>query len=356
MRFRSLALHSNLPLILLGLFVFNAAQVPAQVSDEATLVGMVSVSNGDFPPRRIQINLETRGALIGITFCDNEGRFSFPNLRSDLYHVVVNDSDYVSVDESVSLHAGQMNLVQVRLVPKGEGAIAPNRPGANTHMMDNNSGQQSASSNVKGSNPYLVDLKEYASHFPKAALKEFDRGTENAHKGKLDDAIKHYKKAIELAPNFYPAHNDLGTAYLQKGDLPSAQTEFEAVVKANPSDASAYFNLANAALLSQRYEDGLGYVGQGLSKQPNSGTGLFIQGSLYRHLGRMPEAERSLRNSLQADPSLANAHLELVNLYRQQENRSAVVAELQAFLKLYPNNPIAPRVKDMLVKLGASPR
>ena len=128
MRFRSLALH-NLPFIMLGLFVFSAAQVPAQVSDEATLVGMVSVSNGDFPPRRIQINLETRGALIGITFCDNEGRFSFPNLRSDLYHVVVNDSDYVSVDESVSLHAGQMNLVQVRLVPKGEGAIAPKPSG-----------------------------------------------------------------------------------------------------------------------------------------------------------------------------------------------------------------------------------
>ena len=109
-------------------------------------------------------------------------------------------------------------------------------------------------------------------------------------------------------------------------------------------------------LLSQQFQEGLDYVNRGLAKEPNSGTGLFIQGSLYRHLGRMPEAERSLRNSLQADPTLANAHLELVNLYRQQENRGAVVAELQAFLKLYPNNPIAPRVKNMLVKLGAMPR
>jgi len=46
----------------------------------------------------------------------------------------------------------------------------------------------------------------------------------------------------------------------------------------------------------------------------------------------------------------------LVNLYRQEENRGAVVAELQAFLKLYPNNPIAPRVKGMLQKLGATAR
>src|SRR5205814_948240 len=143
--------------------------------------------------------------------------------------------------------------------------------------------------------------------FPKDAVKEFNRGGESQRKGKLDEAAKHYLRCIALAADFFPAHNDLGTIYLQKADFPSARKEFEEVVKANPNDASAYFNLANVSLLSQQFQEGLDYVNRGLAKEPNSGTGLFIQGSLYRHLGRMPEAERSLRNSLQADPTLANA-------------------------------------------------
>jgi hypothetical protein len=59
-----------------------------------------------------------------------------------------------------------------------------------------------------------------------------------------------------------------------------------------------------------------------------------------------------LRQALAADPALSRAHLELVNLYRQQERKADLVAELQAFLRLFPSDPLAPRVKETLFKLG----
>jgi len=65
----------------------------------------------------------------------------------------------------------------------------------------------------------------------------------------------------------------------------------------------------------------------------------------------LKEAEQSLRDALQYDPSLAMAHLELVNLYRQEENRPLIIAELESFLKLYPGNPMAPKVREALQRL-----
>ncbi len=67
---------------------------------------------------------------------------------------------------------------------------------------------------VEGSNPYLVDPAEYNRQFPKKTLKEFEKGVEADHQGKTDEAIEHYQKALSYSPNYYPAHNNLGSAYL----------------------------------------------------------------------------------------------------------------------------------------------
>src|SRR4029077_3318256 len=99
--------------------------------------------------------------------------------------------------------------------------------------------QQSSGSNVTGGNPYLVNLEEYSKHFSKNVLKEFDKGSKSSAEGDLEGSIKHYRKALAIAPDFYPAHNDLGSAYLQKRDFASAQQEFQKALEENPSDANA---------------------------------------------------------------------------------------------------------------------
>lgn len=356
---RRLFLFSSLTTLLITLF---AVPVGAQLSNnQGSIIGELHVERGGSPSRRIQITLETRGALVGMIYADDEGKYGFYGLAGNEYHVLINDPDYAPVDISVEVvpDLNRSNMVPIFLVPKEtagpSGSVGP-RGGANAHMMDNaNGGGTQQERNVQGNNPYLSNPAEYNKTFPKEAVKEYQRGSESSRKGKIDDAIKHYQKALETAPGYYPAHNDLGAAYMSRGEYGPARTEFAEVVKLNSSDASAYFNLANVSLLTQQYPEGLEYVAEGLRKVPNSATGLFIRGCLDRHAGNLKEAEQSLRDALQYDPSLAAAHLELVNLYRQEENRPLVLAELEAFLKLYPTNPMAPKVKAALEKLDAAP-
>ncbi len=45
-----------------------------------------------------------------------------------------------------------------------------------------------------------------------------DLGSAYLRQGKIEESIAHSKKAIEIAPRFAVAHNNLAVAYLQMGD------------------------------------------------------------------------------------------------------------------------------------------
>jgi tetratricopeptide (TPR) repeat protein len=201
-----------------------------------------------------------------------------------------------------------------------------------------------------GSNPHMVGSVEL-KQFPRPALKEFDKGIKAEKDGRIEDAISHYQRAIKLAPDLYPARNNLGSAYLGKSQFAAAQEQFETVIKVNASDASAYFNMGNLFLLTQNYLEATRWVNEGLSKEPNSSFGHFLLGSVFTRVGKNDLAERELRTSLQLDSKLSKAHLALVNLFLQQQQPVYAAEELRHFLKDVPDDPLAPKAREVLKKL-----
>jgi tetratricopeptide (TPR) repeat protein len=210
---------------------------------------------------------------------------------------------------------------------------------------------EDAATRVEGSSPYLIDTAEYYKHFPKKTLKEFDKGVEAENQGKIDDAMAHYEKALSYSPDFSPAHNHLGSAYLNRQKFEEAQKEFEAALKTNQNDSQAHFNLANVLLVTRRYDGAGSEIEEGLKRQPNSAFGHFLQGSMYSHTGRPELAEKSLRTALQYDPKMSQASLQLVNLYLQQKRPSDAIGELESYVKAFPDTPFSPQARDLLKRL-----
>src|SRR5450432_2185025 len=203
-------------------------QLCAQQNQLGKIIGNVRVVRGDFPAHPVLISLEMRGSPVGSAYCDDQGRFGFYNLIANEYQVSIDDDAYEPASATTNLNpdTSSTNFVEFTLVPRSSGKKDP-LPGR-----------------VKGSNPYMIDPAEYAQHFPKKTLKEFDKGVEAEHDGKTDAAIQHYEKALNYSPDFYPAHNNLGNAYLGRQNFEAAQTQYEAVLKVNQNDAQAHFNLA----------------------------------------------------------------------------------------------------------------
>jgi tetratricopeptide (TPR) repeat protein len=317
----------------LAVLIFSGLRGAAQVENGA-ITGQITIARGSFPPDRIKVTLETRGIIVNETWTDDEGKFKFLELSDNLYHVTIDDEKYEPYKEivKVNAHINPNNILSIRLTPKEPSTKESTSP-------------------VTGENPYLTDLADYEKRFPGKVVKEFNEGVKSQADGRMDDATRHFQAVLKLAPDFYPAHNNLGTVYLRESNFPAAQGEFEIVLRLKPSDTEAYFNLGNVFLLTKRYDEASHNIQEGLRKQPNSALGNFLLGSVYQQTGGAEEAEHCLRRALEMDPGMTTAHLVLVNLYLRQGRTSDAIAELKLFLRAAPSDPFAPKAREVLKKL-----
>jgi tetratricopeptide (TPR) repeat protein len=323
-------LHSSL---LLSLFCFLSGFAFPQ--DAGRIIGQIRITKGDFPPHPVMVELQLRSATINSVYTDAEGRFGFYQLESNPYHIIVNDDDYYPVDELANLNLveSQFTMVQIQLQPREKKNV------------------DSLAKQTAGSNPYIVDPGDYNKRFPKKAVKEYEKGVESEKKGDKDAAIEHYESALKIAPDYYPAHNNLGTLYLGKSDFKSAEEQFRDAVRLDQNEAQAYFNLGHVLMLTDRLPEAETTLAAGLQRRPDSAFGYLLQGHLYARTGKLPEAESSLQNAIRLDAKMPDAYLQLVSLYLRQNRRQDAITQLQAFLKGFPDAPSAPRAKEVLNKL-----
>lgn len=305
---------------------------------QGQIIGEVHVNQGELPGP-VLVELQFRGAPVTSVYTDTQGKFGFGPLDSNMYHVVIRDERFYPLDEQafldVSISATLMVQIHLTIKPPDKKSAPENRS--------------------PGSNPNLVDAKDYRRNVPKGALKEFDKGVDADRKGDQKGAIRHYQKSLTIAPDFYPAHNNLGSLYLRTSNLPAAQQQFEEAIKLNGSDAEARLNLGNVFLMTRNYEAALDNVQEGLRRSPQSPFGYFLLGSIYKQTGKLPEAEHALREALAQDPSMSRVRLELVNIYLTQGKKTNASQELRAFLEQAPQDPLAPKARDLLKKLEAKP-
>jgi len=305
-----------------------------QTTDAITIVGQLRVTRVGPPPVRVLVRLERSGAQAGETYSDGEGKFSFDEVPPNLYRIVIRQEGYRAVEVGVPINASVQHSVylQIELVPEDSAGNA-------------------AQSTIKGANPAMVDESALADNFPKQAHKQYEKATKAEHDGKHQEAIEHYEKALAIAPAMYAARNNLASLYLEQQRFGEAETQLKKVLAENHADANAYFNLANVYLLTNRLNESADSIDEGLKRQPQSGFGEFLMGSVLIRRGNVREAEKRFRMALNDDPGLANARLALVNLYLKESRNAEAMTELSVFLKQSPHSQYAAHARELLTKL-----
>jgi Flp pilus assembly protein TadD len=112
---------------------------------------------------------------------------------------------------------------------------------------------------------------------------------------RLDEAITHYQKALEINPDNAEAHNNLGNALQQKGKLDEAISHFQQAAEINPGLEKAHYNLGVALCQMGRGEEAISHFQQALQIKPGDPK---IQNNLAWLLAVCPQA--SLRNGARA--------------------------------------------------------
>ena len=158
-----------------------------------------------------------------------------------------------------------------------------------------------------------------------------------SRRGKMDEAIIHIRKALEINPSYAPAHYNLGLFLSQKGDFEGAVTEYRRALAINPNDAITHNNLGNVLKQKKQMEEAIGEYQQAVGLKPKKPELHFNLGDALVQAGRLDEAIAQYQTALEIDPSYAEAQNGLGIALAEKGDIREATARFQEALRLKPD-------------------
>ncbi len=138
------------------------------------------------------------------------------------------------------------------------------------------------------------------------------------HSGRRQEALRLYRKVLNLSPTFAEAHNNLGLALTEAGQKAEARRHYEQALGLKPGFAAAHYNLGNA----------------------------------FAEEGRLAQAEAEFRRAAALDETLLDARFNLANTLARQGRYGKATDQYRAVLRKSPDFPQARENLGKVRRLG----
>jgi tetratricopeptide (TPR) repeat protein len=199
---------------------------------------------------------------------------------------------------------------------------------------------------------------------------------ELAQKGKYEESIVQWRKALEQNPGEASVHLNLGVALARAGKPDEAIAEYRKALAIDADDADVYYRLGMALAETGKFDEAVAQYRKGLDIRPKDanptdlatvydfigraragkgdmagavtdfaeavrlspgfGPHLYDYALALTQLNRFDEAQQSVEAALKAKPDLAEAHELLGGLLGRKRQLSDAAREYQEALKLQP--------------------
>lgn len=146
---------------------------------------------------------------------------------------------------------------------------------------------------------------------PAAWHRHYDLATILAWKGKLDEAITHYREALRLMPDYADGHNNLGIALFRKGETTQAMQHFTEALKLKPNHSEAHYNLATLLAAQGRGDEARRHFSEHLEIRPDHADAHYNLGLVLGKAGEFEEASRHFAEALRIKPDHEEARRNL---------------------------------------------
>jgi tetratricopeptide (TPR) repeat protein len=134
------------------------------------------------------------------------------------------------------------------------------------------------------------------------------QGVAQAEKGRRQQAIAHFRRAIGQEPGFAKAHHNLGVALAQEGQPEDAVRCLREALRLRPDYFDALANLGSVHLQMKCYQDAVNAFRRALELRPVHADTLNNLGLALFYLGQLGEAVILLRHALRVRPDFREAH------------------------------------------------
>ncbi len=310
-------------LLLLAIGVLPGfSQIPRRSRMRFNISGVVRDDADQHRLENIRVDLKLVGGVpVQTTFTRSDGGFEFTNLRNGDYVIEIHSGDYEPFQETVELLNAPREGLSLSLVKSKGGMKSDSRASISAHQLS----------------------------APRKAQDAFGKGM-NLLYGKSDfqGAIAQFQRAIKYFPTYYEAYAAEGSAYLGMGKTaPAEEAIRKSVDLSSQKYPEALLMLSSLLTGEKRFSEAVPFATKAMQLDPTSWRGPYELARAQLGLNQIDEAEKSATHARDLDPKNPSVYLVLANVHIRRNDASALLNDLNAYLKLGPTGPGAERARKV---------
>ena len=188
---------------------------------------------------------------------------------------------------------------------------------------------------------------------PESARREYEEAQKKLARPDIPAAIAHLEKAVQIAPQFAAAWNNLGTIAYQTRQYARAEAYFRKALDEDPDSFEALVNLGGVLINEHKLDDALAYNSTAVRRRPNDALANSQLGLTYAERGNLDLGQKYLEIAKRIDPGhFSYPQLALARIHMQRNEYPAAAEEYRDFLRRHPDTPETVWVRKALADLG----
>jgi tetratricopeptide (TPR) repeat protein len=188
-------------------------------------------------------------------------------------------------------------------------------------------------------NEWLRWFQAAVAAAPTNAAAHNNLGRALKEKGEVDEAITCLQKAIDLDPKLAYAYANMGIARRAKRQFDEAIACYRKAMELAPKDPVIPNNLANVLKDKGQLDEAIDFYKKAIALDPNVPLAHANLGSALADKGKVDEGIECCRTAIRLDPTYADAHVHLGSiLSEKKQDYDGAIACFEKALALAPKN------------------
>jgi len=158
------------------------------------------------------------------------------------------------------------------------------------------------------------------------------------------DALTLWTKTVEVSPQSWLAHTNLGDAYAKRGMYEQAIREYSRSLEIYLYAPETYASLGKLYFEKKDFDRAIVFLNHALSRRPNYAEVHHILGELYLETKKYEEAIVEFSRAKEINPFFLKAYLKLGETYLKKGMSKEAQKEFSKILELEPKNQEAQQI------------
>jgi protein O-mannosyl-transferase len=188
---------------------------------------------------------------------------------------------------------------------------------------------------------------------PKAFLAYNNLGTMYLDAGQVNKAMPYFQEALESNPDYPEGHSNIGVALMRTGRTTEGLLEVQKAVALDPDNAESQYNLGKALMEMGQTQGATEHLQKALEINPGFTKADNNLGIIFLQRRQFAEASIYFKKAISLDPKFAEAQYNLGGVYELQGDLARATVQFRKAIEINPDYVHAHRnLADALAAQG----